>query len=98
MEKAMLEVHHLNSGYGVVQVLWDITIEVIQGEITALIGSNGVGKTTLMRTLAGNIPPMGGQIFYRGQEMTHLPQPSGFGTNSIVPKGRALSGTEGNLR
>jgi branched-chain amino acid transport system ATP-binding protein len=91
MGKGMLEVHHLSSGYGVVQVLWDITIEVIQGEITALIGSNGVGKTTLMRTLAGNIPPMGGQIFYRGQEMTHLPQTLRVRNGiSMVPEGRQL--------
>ena len=91
MEKAMLEVRHLSSGYGVVQILWEITIEVPQGEITALIGSNGVGKTTLMRTLSGSIPLMGGQIFYRGQEVTHLPQALRVRNGiSMVPEGRQL--------
>jgi branched-chain amino acid transport system ATP-binding protein len=91
MEKEMLTVHHLSSGYGIVQVLWDITIEVIQGEITALIGSNGVGKTTLMRTLAGGLLPMGGQIFYRGQEMTSAPQTLRVRDGiSMVPEGRQL--------
>jgi len=91
MEKDMLQVHHLRSGYGVVQVLWDITMDVAQGEITALIGSNGMGKTTLMRTLAGNIPPMGGQIFYRKQEITHLPQTLRVRNGiSMIPEGRQL--------
>jgi branched-chain amino acid transport system ATP-binding protein len=91
MEKGMLEVHRLSSGYGVVQVLWDVTVEVIRGEITALIGSNGVGKTTLMRTLAGSIAPMGGQIFYRGQEITHLPQTLRVRNGiSMIPEGRQL--------
>ncbi len=91
MEKGILQVHQLSSGYGVVQVLWDIVMEVVQGEITALIGSNGMGKTTLMRTLAGNIAPMGGQIFYRGQEITHLPQPLRVRDGiSMVPEGRQL--------
>ncbi len=91
MEKTMLQVHRLSSGYGVVQVLWDITIDVVQGEITALIGSNGMGKTTLMRTLAGNIAPMGGQIFYREKEITHLPQTLRVRNGiSMIPEGRQL--------
>jgi len=87
----MLRVNNLDSGYGVVQVIWGITIEVTQGEITALIGSNGVGKTTLMRTLAGSIPPMGGQILYRGREITHQPQSLRVRDGlSMIPEGRQL--------
>ena len=67
----MLEISDLNGGYGVVQVIWGINLKVIQGEITALIGSNGVGKTTLMRTIAGNILPMGGRILYKGKDITY---------------------------
>ena len=70
----MLRIKNLDAGYGVVQVLWQINMEANQGEITALIGSNGMGKTTLMRTIAGNISPMGGQVFYKGQEITRQPQ------------------------
>ncbi len=47
----MLSVRNLDAGYGVVQVLWQINMEVHQGEITALIGSNGMGKTTLLEKL-----------------------------------------------
>jgi len=87
----MLSVRNLDAGYGVVQVLWQINMEVHQGEITALIGSNGMGKTTLMRTIAGNINPMGGQVFYKGQEITHQPQPLRVKNGlSMIPEGRQL--------
>jgi ABC-type branched-subunit amino acid transport system ATPase component len=87
----MLRVKNLDGGYGVVQVLWRITLEVKQGEITALIGSNGMGKTTLMRTIAGNIKPIGGQLFYKGQDITHQPQTLRVKDGiSMIPEGRQL--------
>ena len=87
----MLRVKNLDGGYGVVQVLWRIAMEVEQGEITALIGSNGMGKTTLMRTIAGNIKPLGGQLFYNGQEITHRPQTMRVKDGiSMIPEGRQL--------
>ena len=87
----MLEISDLNGGYGVVQVIWGINLKVIQGEITALIGSNGVGKTTLMRTIAGNILPMGGRILYKGKDITYQPQPRrGKNGISMIPEGRQL--------
>ncbi len=87
----MLKVDQLLAGYGVVQVLWGITLEVIQGQITALIGSNGVGKTTLMRSLAGNITPMGGSILYKGQDITRLSQTARVKNGlTMVPEGRQL--------
>jgi branched-chain amino acid transport system ATP-binding protein len=87
----MLRVKNLDGGYGVVQVLWQITLEVKQGEITALIGSNGMGKTTLMRTIAGNIKPMGGRLFYKGQDITHQPQTLRVKDGiSMIPEGRQL--------
>jgi len=69
-------------------------MEVNQGEITALIGSNGMGKTTLMRTIAGNINPMGGQVFYKGQEITHQPQSIRVknGISMIPEGGSSISG------
>lgn len=98
----MLQVKDLDGGYGVVQVLWKITLEVNRGEITALIGSNGMGKTTLMRTIAGNIGPMGGQVFYKGQEITHEPQTRRVRKGiSMIPEGRQLyfgMTVEDNLR
>jgi len=87
----MLEVRDLNGGYGVVQVIWEISLKVNRGEITSLIGSNGVGKTTLMRTIAGNIFPMGGHIFYKGEEITHQPQTMRVRNGiSMIPEGRQL--------
>ncbi len=87
----MLEIRNLSGGYGVLQVIWEINLKLEQGEITALIGSNGVGKTTLMRTIAGNIPPMGGRIFYRGDDITHQPQTVRVKEGiSMIPEGRQL--------
>ena len=74
MRYPMLEVRNLNGGYGVVQVIWEISLKVNQGEITSLIGSNGVGKTTLMRTIAGNIPPWGAISFIRGKRSPISPR------------------------
>jgi ABC-type branched-subunit amino acid transport system ATPase component len=53
----MLKVEGLDAGYGDVQILWDVNVEIEEGSITALIGSNGVGKTTFMRTVAGALKP-----------------------------------------
>lgn len=87
----MLEISNLNGGYGVVQVLWEINLTAKAGEITALIGSNGVGKTTLMRTIAGNIFPMGGRILYQGEDITYQPQPRRVKSGiSMIPEGRQL--------
>jgi branched-chain amino acid transport system ATP-binding protein len=87
----MLSIRNLDAGYGVVQVLWQINMEVKQGEITALIGSNGMGKTTLMRTIAGNLSPMAGQVFYKGREITRQPQPQRVKNGiSMIPEGRQL--------
>ena len=47
----MLKVEHVESGYGLVQVLWEASLEVKAGSITALLGPNGAGKTTLLRTI-----------------------------------------------
>jgi len=87
----MLEISNLSGGYGVVQVIWGINLTVKQGEITALIGSNGVGKTTLMRTIAGNILPMGGRILYKGEDITDQPQTRRVKSGiSMIPEGRQL--------
>jgi branched-chain amino acid transport system ATP-binding protein len=87
----MLEISNLSGGYGVVQVIWEINLTARKGEITALIGSNGVGKTTLMRTIAGNILPMGGRILYKGEDITYQPQPRRVKNGiSMIPEGRQL--------
>jgi len=60
----MIRIEGLNAGYGPLQVLRDITLDVADGEIVAVLGSNGVGKTTLNNTLSGLIKPSSGSIYF----------------------------------
>lgn len=62
----MLKINALQAGYGFLQTLWDVSLEVTEGEFIALIGPNGAGKTTTLRSVAGIVRPMGGEIqFYQ---------------------------------
>ena len=58
----MLEINNINAFYGNIQVLWDICLNVNEGEIVALVGANGAGKSTFMKILSGDIEPDEGQI------------------------------------
>lgn len=86
-----LEVKNLNAGYGNIQILWDISLYVEKGEIVSVAGSNGVGKTTLMRALSGVIKPISGEIIFNGKGMSGL-KPKDFVEHGIihVPEGREL--------
>jgi len=68
-----LEVRNLEAGYGFLQVLRGISLDIRQGEIAAVIGANGAGKTTLLRTLSGLLRPAGGQIIFDGRDITGWP-------------------------
>jgi branched-chain amino acid transport system ATP-binding protein len=65
----MLTINNLSAGYGKVQVLHGISIEVPKGQVVTLIGSNGAGKTTTMRAISGMIAPSGGQITLNGRRI-----------------------------
>jgi branched-chain amino acid transport system ATP-binding protein len=65
----MLKVEHLDLFYGDAQALSDVSIEVSEGAIVAIVGANGAGKTTLIRAIAGMLPPASGRIFYRGRDV-----------------------------
>jgi branched-chain amino acid transport system ATP-binding protein len=69
MTAPLLKVTRLKSGYGDVQVLWDVSLEVGRNEIVCLVGSNGAGKTTLLRTLSGLIPAQDGDVRFDGHEI-----------------------------
>ena len=69
----MLTIQNLSAGYGKVQVLHGISIEVPKGKIVTLIGSNGAGKTTTLRSISGIVPPRHGKIVYQGRDITGLP-------------------------
>ncbi|HKX45013.1 MAG TPA: ABC transporter ATP-binding protein [Burkholderiaceae bacterium] len=68
----MLTIQNLHAGYGKVQVLHGISIEVPQGKVVTLIGSNGAGKTTTMRAVSGMIAPSSGEITLNGKRITGL--------------------------
>ena len=69
----MLEVCDLNTHYGKVQALWDISLEVNEGEIVALVGSNGAGKTTLVNTISGLLKPSSGSVSFLDKRINGLP-------------------------
>ena len=69
----MLKIRNLTAGYGKVQVLYGISIEVTRGQVVTLIGSNGAGKTTTMRAVSGMIKPSGGEIRLADRDITGLP-------------------------
>ena len=87
----MLKVEGLESGYGEMQVLWGPSLEVKGGSITALLGPNGVGKTTLLRTVFGSVRPWKGKVTYDGQDVTFLPTHKKVDMGiALVPEGRHL--------
>ena len=65
----MLEVHDIHTSYGHSRALFGVSIEVRQGECVCLLGRNGVGKTTTMRSIMGLTPPSAGQVFWKGQDI-----------------------------
>ena len=70
---AMLEVKGLQVYYGVIQALKDVSFEVNQGEVIALIGANGAGKTTTLHTVTGLLPSKAGSIIFEGVDNTKMP-------------------------
>ncbi|MBD1548100.1 ABC transporter ATP-binding protein [Roseibium aggregatum] len=85
----MLEVTSLRSGYGAVEVLRGIDLDIEAGEIVALLGSNGVGKTTFSSVLSGLIRPWSGTIRFKGEEIQGLSEQAIVDRGLIhVPEGR----------
>ena len=70
--EAVLEVSGLSGGYGPMQVLWDVALEVRDGESVVLLGPNGAGKTTLLKTLVGLQPPRQGRVVFLGKSIEGL--------------------------
>jgi branched-chain amino acid transport system ATP-binding protein len=87
----MLEVERLSAGYGPVEVLWDVDLEIGEREIVALVGSNGAGKTTLLRAISGLIRPTAGEVRFAGDALRGL-RPEQIVVRGIahVPEGRHL--------
>jgi branched-chain amino acid transport system ATP-binding protein len=70
MDRVMLKVEALQAGYGDVPILWDISLQVEQGEIIALLGSNGAGKTTLLNVISGMILPRKGKVCFNEEDIS----------------------------
>ena len=87
----MLSVSQLQAGYGLAQVLFGIDLEVHKGEAVTLIGRNGMGKTTTIRSIMGLVRPRGGNVKFEGKDITgaraHVIAQQGIG---LVPEGRQI--------
>ncbi|MGB9871352.1 MAG: ABC transporter ATP-binding protein [Anaerolineae bacterium] len=87
----VLEVQDIASGYGEVQILWGVSLRLEEGKLTTLVGSNGVGKTTLLRTVTGLLRPWKGKILFQGKDITRMPPHERADAGLImVPEGRQL--------
>ena len=91
MADALLSVQGLNVSYASVQALFDVSIEVPEGGIVAVLGANGAGKSTLARAVSGLVPSTSGRIFFDGQDITKA-QPHAIRRAGLVhiPEGRGI--------
>jgi len=87
----MLEVSNLTAGYAGIQVLWDVSLKVDQGEFVALVGANGAGKSTLLKAVAGILRIMGGKVRFEQKDITPLPGHAVVAQGiALVPEGRRV--------
>lgn len=87
----MLTVRDLESGYGAMQVLWKPSLQVKKESITALLGPNGVGKSTLLSTVFGSVEPWGGTVTYKDEDVTRYPTHKKVEMGLVlVPEGKHL--------
>lgn len=89
-ENTLLSVEAVHSYYGTSHILDGVSLEIDKG-VASIVGRNGMGKTTLVKTIMGLVHAKQGQIFFRGQEITHL-KPYQIGSRGVgyVPQGRNL--------
>ena len=89
----LMRIEGLQAGYGGITVLWDVNLSIEEGTITALIGSNGASKSTLMRTLSGLLPVRSGRVVWKGREIQQCASDEILGLGiAHVPEGRRLFG------
>jgi branched-chain amino acid transport system ATP-binding protein len=84
---AWLDMSHVQAGYGPVQVLFDVNLTLEAGEVLALMGRNGMGKTTAVKALMHLIAPTGGRITWQGRDLANLPTHV-VAQLGLVPEGR----------
>ncbi len=88
---AILEIRDVTSGYGEVQILWGASMKLDEGKLTCLVGGNGAGKTTMLRSVMGLLKPWSGSIWFQGQDVSRMPAYTKAVLGlKIVPEGRQL--------
>ncbi|MFB6079127.1 MAG: ABC transporter ATP-binding protein [Halarchaeum sp.] len=101
----MLEVDEIDVAYGAIRVIWDVSFDVETGETVALLGANGAGKTTILKTICGMLTPLDGDITYKGENINgiapedairrgiaHVPEGREIFTDSTVERNLELGG------
>jgi branched-chain amino acid transport system ATP-binding protein len=87
----MLEVEKVSAGYGLVQILWDVSFKINEREIVSIIGPNGAGKTTLVRTVSGLVSATNGSIRFLGDNIERLaPYEIVRKGITLIPEGREI--------
>ena len=87
----ILKVENLETGYGEVQILWGINLEVPPGNLTTILGANGAGKTTLLRAITGIIPVWKGKVTFQGEDITRIsPHDRAAKGLIMIPEGRMI--------
>src|SRR5262249_23283703 len=90
----MLEIRGLDVAYGESQVLWDVSLDVPAGGVVCLMGRNGVGKTTLLKSIVGLLPARGGKILFEGKDLVgRRPEERAAAGIGYVPQGREIFAT-----
>ena len=84
MTEPLLSLENVQAGYGLTRVLQGVTLDVEDGSVVSLVGRNGVGKTTTLRSIVGNISPTGGSIRFDGEDITSM------STEKTIQKGLAF--------
>lgn len=87
----LLEIKNLDAGYGYLQILRKVSLNIEKGEYVCIVGPNGAGKSTTMKTIAGLISPMNGSIVFNGEDIT------GLDASKITKKGISFVSEEMNL-
>jgi branched-chain amino acid transport system ATP-binding protein len=86
-----LELIDIHTYYGQSQVLWGISLKVDKGSVVALLGRNGMGKTTIIHSIIGFTPPRQGKVIFRGEDISHLdPYRIPLRGVALVPQGRCI--------
>jgi len=102
---SLLEVDDIDVAYGDIRVIWDVSFDVETGETVALLGANGAGKTTILKTICGMLTPLDGDITYKGENINgiapedairrgiaHVPEGREIFTDSTVERNLELGG------